>query len=446
MAGPPVSLPTTPGDSGSSTNPNTPRQEDCLSQAAIQAPSPLHSLQSKDSDVLNPSPPVHVPFETIRLTYTPARALWQPDGRAEKLYLDIHWVPHGSETGAFFKIHTRIQSDGANSLRRDGDVSVYMLIPPERIHRLSYDTQPDHKPFGPNTAALTFDMARPPALVVPKTSFFLLPKAEHPAEPLYTLSAQPSFVVYVNIPERKLAPTLLLQLCNVVSNHEIASLERVGFRLVGTLYQGRGGHVLDEGRAAISAERENARPPFYDDTDLEPPPAFTGKFWRGPRNAHAEMPTAPGHEYEASSPRPEITDAIAQMKRKRARASSSVSAGEPATQMMDRASLEALLDTRFRAHKLEVRELHVAHEAKILELLSSHRAKTRKLLSDLEARIADKTGSSEERVRDHVVDGISDVVHEKVWEMADEVREDIMDSITSMRLQAVLAFPDHPLY
>lgn len=64
-------------------------------------------------------------------------------------------------SGAFFKIHTRVQLDwmgwGANLFfleRRDGCVSIFTFIPPERIRHLSFNAQPNQTPIGPNTVAL----------------------------------------------------------------------------------------------------------------------------------------------------------------------------------------------------------------------------------------------------------------------------------------------------
>lgn len=76
-----------------------------------------------------------------RVVNVPAVASWLPDCRLEKVFLDMHWISQGHNTGAFFKIHTRVQLNGTTSTRRDGSTSIFIFIPPERIRQLFIDPQ-----------------------------------------------------------------------------------------------------------------------------------------------------------------------------------------------------------------------------------------------------------------------------------------------------------------
>lgn len=124
-------------------------------------------------------------------------------------------------------------------------------------------------------------------------------------------------------------------------------------------------------------------------------------------------------------------------KGKRRRSSSS--AAEAVTQSMDgtavKTLVEVLLETRLTAHKREVVELLSAHEAKVEELLAAYKAE-----------FTDKLDSLEERIRNNVMDGLTEFIDVQVLEKMQEVRDDVMDQITSMPLQANLTFPDHPFY
>lgn len=224
-----VPSPTLSGDSGSSTNPNTPQAEEPYDCQPVKDTQPSRlSTENNDKKALGTSSSGN--REVLRFTNAKALALWQPDGRAERLFLNIYWNPRGDASGAFFKIHTRVQLDGAESTRRDAGVSIFMFIPPERIRHISFDAQPDQKPFGPNTVALTFNMIRPPALVLPKTLTATGRTVQHPTECFYTLAAQSCFLIYASIPERSLPAASIQQLCTAISwthSSTEASLQKI---------------------------------------------------------------------------------------------------------------------------------------------------------------------------------------------------------------------------
>lgn len=94
--------------------------------------------------------------------------------------------------------------------------------------------------------------------------------------------------------------------------------------------------------------------------------------------------------------------------------------------------MEALLDDRLDKHK---REVH--------ELLATHRSEVSRMLSDFKTELDKKLDAREDRL---AVDRLSGLVAEKVEEEMEGLQERVLDSITSMPLQASLTFPDHHLY
>lgn len=99
---------------------------------------------------------------------------------------------------------------------------------------------------------------------------------------------------------------------------------------------------------------------------------------------------------------------------------------------MSLTSVEALLDNRLDKHR---REVH--------ELLATHRSQLSQMLGDFKTELDKKLDAREDRL---VVDRLSGLVAEKVEEEMAGVQERVLDSITSMPLQASLTFPDHHLY
>lgn len=121
---------------------------------------------------------------------------------------------------------------------------------------------------------------------------------------------------------------------------------------------------------------------------------------------------------------------------------------------MNRAAVEALLDARLdvrldarlTAHKMEVAEMHAVHKAEVVELLSAHKVGIVKLITALKTEFADRLDDSETKVKEGVVDGLAEYITEQVQEEMGGVEDRVMDKITSMRLQASLTFPEHPIY
>lgn len=247
-------------DPGFSTIPNTPQteQDGHDPQATNYEPLQSHSPNNREKDT------------SLQIAKIPAVVSWGTDHIAEQVFLDLHWIQQGAQASAFFKISSRVSLVGANSARRDGGIRIFIFIPPERIRQLSFSPNPNHKPssLGRHTVALTFDMFRPPALVLPKT-IVLSSKVEEPLSCLYTLAMQSSFIVYAKFkswtPLAKLA-----QLCTAVSNHTLSSSKHCGFSVVRTLYQGEGGQVYEGDCLPGPSSFPGSLPPSYANASASP--------------------------------------------------------------------------------------------------------------------------------------------------------------------------------
>ncbi|PTB60671.1 hypothetical protein M431DRAFT_193068 [Trichoderma harzianum CBS 226.95] len=114
----------------------------------------------------------------------------------------------------------------------------YVFVYPERIRRLSFTALPQHSPFGLPAIALTFELSRRPALVLPKTYTSLGQGAEEAGCSLRSLIQQLDFAVYASLPSRSLSSTWLQQFCNDITEQKyttISSLVNLNI-----LYQGQG--------------------------------------------------------------------------------------------------------------------------------------------------------------------------------------------------------------
>ncbi|KAL1880752.1 hypothetical protein Daus18300_001366 [Diaporthe australafricana] len=404
--------PTASTDSGTTTNPNTPRPEHSEEhpaepgQADVSSPQAGQdgSLSAEDGEVLEAksstsSDASHQKVHDIQPTWpskvetkTPALASWQSARRLDNIFLDLNWAPRGTSGSVFFKLRASLRFEGGPSLRRDGHTSVYVFIDPERVRQLSFNTEPDEKPYGSNTVALEFNMSRAPALVLPSAYDNLDPGAEQVMKSLREIATQLSFTIYTSLPRRTLPVSWLQQLCTAVTDHKLSPI--LACANLRRLYRGQGAQLL-EGDDLCKLFQS---PPAYEDV--------------GPRPPHAVQGEPKGQ--------------------KRRRRSSSESASGSASPVMDRAAVETLLDSRLATHKREV-----------AEMLADHKSQVSQLLDDFKTELNEKLDVREERL---VVDRLTDLVAEKVQEEMEEVEERVMNTITSMPLQASLTFPDHHLY
>lgn len=351
----------------------------------------------------------------------------QDDSHLE-VQLSLDWIPAGrghDAAVAFFKVRQRVHLDGlpaSHPVDRNGLVSVFLYIPPERIRRLSLDTQPSEttRPrAGFKTAvALSFEMARPPSLVFPKA---LAPGHDALREPLATLhmlASQPVFTIHANIPARTFPAAELRRLCAAVSAHDVSSIAHLGFRTLPTLYAGHGAQLVDGHH-----HQPAAAPPAYGDvatTPDETPESSRARYNKRRRQdspGPSKTPAGPG-----PGPGPEALPASLA------------------------AAVDALLDARFSAHLQEVRDTYEAFRAEVTGLLRRHKSDVLGMLAAHKAEVAESIASSDVRVSNAVIDEVSDLIRESVSSEAGEIEEAIMERITSMPLRAELTFPDHPLY
>lgn len=113
---------------------------------------------------------------------------------------------------------------------------------------------------------------------------------------------------------------------------------------------------------------------------------------------------------------------------------------------MSCAAVEELLNHRLATQLQAIRDMQNDFKAEITELLCKHESNVLETLAEHKVEVLNAIGSSEVRVSNAVIDGVSDLVDEKILEEAEEIQASIMERITSMPLRAELPFPEHPLY
>lgn len=279
--------------SGTTTNPNTPRAELENQEAPEEGQVDATKLRL-DKDAASPggNEKVIEPYSSpsssdtsrrraydiqptwprkVDQTKTRALVCWQPANRLDNVFLDIHWAPRGNAGGAFFKLHTGLHLEGAPSARRDGRVSAYIFIYPERIRQLTFDAQPQELPFGSNTIALTFDMNKSSALVLPKTYRGFGRGAEDAMSALRGIAGQLNFTVYAALARRTFSVTWMRQLCTSITDQRLSTIAACA-NLV-NFYQGRGAQVLEGDSSPEHEDGDNVypNPPAYEDAGPSPP-------------------------------------------------------------------------------------------------------------------------------------------------------------------------------
>lgn len=261
-------------ESGSSTNPNTPRspvpvQTEIVDDGPAQANSSTESVTS----VISEDKPLLMRPKSIDVTKADAMAVWGGH-QLPNLFFDLRW--HIPSNKACFKLRAAVRSLRGVG-RRDANTILYLYIDPERIRELSVDPDPAERMLGNETLLLKFEMDRPPALVVPKTPY--QPKDESAKavrDALFALAGQTSFAVYVKIPRKKLPVKQIQQLSAAAANAGLASL---AYANAATLYRGQGGHVIEGDTLAGPADVEPA-PPQY--SEAAPAPAPVNENPAGP--------------------------------------------------------------------------------------------------------------------------------------------------------------------
>lgn len=268
--------------SATSTNPNTPRSSelyegnsqadeenvDIGSQAvAIDAvpSSPSSESPSPRNYAIQPTWPTKIDCTRIS-----AEACWL-DQTMDNILLDVHWT--GQQSRALLKLHTTLHLEGAPGASRNSFINAYIFIYPERIRQLSFTSEPQYSPFGPSTIALTFDLSRPPALILPKTYASLGPGAEDTMLSLRSLNQQTNFTVFASLTFRTLSPPWLQQFCQDITEHKLTTITSLANK---SLYHGHGTQVVEgDGVVEAACDQGNAAVPelpAYEDASPSSPP------------------------------------------------------------------------------------------------------------------------------------------------------------------------------
>lgn len=417
-------LPSSPAAStvsATSTNPNTPRSSElqeensqahqgnvdtgnqAVAVAVDAAPSSPESSSPKNHDI-QPTWPSKIDRTKIR-----AEVCWL-DQCIDNILLDIHWA--GQHSRAFLKLHTTLHLEGAPGASRNGLINAYIFIYPERIRQLSFISQPQYSPFGPPTIALTFDLSRPPALILPKTYTSFGPGAEDTMLSLRSLVQQTYFTLFASLPSRSLSSSWLQQFCQDITEHKLTTIASLAN--LKSLYQGHGAQVVegDSPLEAVGNQGDVAAPPTQELPAYEANPSFPPRSTK--RKRSYDESSAIGHD--------------------------SKSTGVAAMQAL----IGDMLEAKLTAHEHRVGAMLSAHEHKVQEMLSAHLCKVNEQLAINNYHIADQIESVEERVRNDMVNELTDTINNKILEEMDGVQESVMEQITSMPLQAQLTFPNHP--
>ncbi|KAM0253065.1 hypothetical protein ACHAQJ_007441 [Trichoderma viride] len=422
-----LSSPAASIEAGTATNPNTPRSGDgdasvgdlrpddqniiSNGQAANDVTSDCSSqsdLSSRQAHDIQPTWPSRIDRAKI-----PACACWHLDQKIRDISLDdsgsfdhnindisldIHWAP--KDNRAFFKLHTRLHLKGAPGSSRRGS-NVYIFIYPERIHQLSFNAEPLYSPLPRPAVKFTFKFNRPPALILPKSTG-LEQGAESAMHSLRSLIQQSYLTVYTRLPAREFPTTWLQRLCEDVTEHKLTTIASLAN--LKTLYQGSDGQLIEGDSLLEEVSNQDATAqelPVYQETDPSIPLARSAK-------------------------------------RKRL-CKESFTIGQ-AVQSAD--TVEAKLAARERS--LAKRERSLAKRERSLAKREHSLAKRERKLAKRESDdIADRMKSVGERVRDDVVDGLEDVIDEKMLQKTEEVQEYVMEQIASMPVEARFTFPNH---
>lgn len=418
-------------NSGTTTNPNTPRPDPeseieherhvahVPGQAGSELP-PIKHASIEDTPVAahaSPSSPSSPSANSsssgapslghieptwpkkIDLTKISALASWEKGQSLPGLLLDIHWVP--SSNKAFFELRASVQLKHAPGRRRDGRTNFFIHIYPERIRRLSFEAEPADKMLGHDTIALVFTLSRPPALVLPPTEYEPKNKASgNILTSLFHLARQTSWTVYAAIPPRSLSAARIRKLCAAVSETSAGSI--AAFTSAATLYQGQGGKIIEG-------------------DSLAPSTAGDG----GP-TGHEVHDGPPQYEESGSAP---IYPGPGKGKKRLRRSSSPQACHEQKT--LAPAGIEALLHSRLSALEKRFDDAFAAHRKEMVDLVGQAESR---IMDTLRREIGEQSAELE------------DSLDKRVKEEMAELEETVMRNISEAPLQATLTFPAHPWY
>lgn len=388
-----------PVKAGSEQPPNEHGSIDDTPTAAHASPSASPSAKSCSSGApslghIEPTWP-----KKIDLTKISALASWENGQSLPGLLFDIHWVPSANK--AFFELRASVQLKHAPGRRRDGRTNVFIHIYPERIDQLSFDAEPADKMLGHDTIALVFTLSRPPALVLPPTEYEPKNRASgNLLSSVFHLAKQTSWTVYAAIPPRSLSAARIRNLCAAVSETSAGSI--AAFTSAATLYQGQGGKIV---------EGDSLAPSTASDDDPV---------------GHEKHDDPPKYEESGSAP---IYPGLDKGKKRRRRSSSPRSCQDQKT--LDPTGIDALLNSRLSAIEKRFDDALAAHKREMVELVGQAESR---IMDTLRREIGEQSAE------------LDDSLDKRVKEEMAELEETVMRNISEAPLQATLTFPAHPWY
>jgi hypothetical protein len=413
--------------SGTTTNPNTPRPNpesdiefedkathdadqgspdrtptretnaEATSTNARASPSPSPNSSSSDAPSLGHIEPAWP--KKVDATKISAQVTWGKGQSLPGLLFDIHWVP--SSNKAFFGLRASVQLKNGPGRRRDGRTNVFLHIYPERIHQLSFETEPADKMLGHDTIALVFNLSRPPALVLPPMQCEAKNRASgNIITALFDLARQTSWTVYAAVPPRTLSAARIQKLCADVSEPSAGSI--AVFSSAANLYQGLGGKII---------EGDSLAPDTAGDGD----PVS--------HEVHGEPP-----KYEESGSAPAYP-ALDKGKKRLRRGSSPEACSE--LKPPPPSDIESFLQSRLSALEQRFDEKLAAHKKEMMEFVGQAEAR---IMGTLRREMGEQSAEFEE------------LLDNRVKEEVAELEETVMRNISEAPLRATLTFPDHPWY
>ncbi|KAL7783250.1 hypothetical protein V8C37DRAFT_397379 [Trichoderma ceciliae] len=398
----PLSLPASSIEATIKTNRNTQR----LGESAVD------NSQSDGQNSVSPAPPslfrqrdydIQPTLFKVDKTHIPACVCWNPERN-----IDISLDLHRARQHAFIKLRTRLCLQSAPGTSQQSHRNVYIFIYPERIRELLYTAQPKYEPFGPSTRALTFHLKRPSALILPKTDTEFVQEAKHTIRSLYDLVKQLSFTVYVNLPFRKVKQDWMEEFCKEITEQKLISIVSIAKWKI--LYQGHR-------EEAEAIEGESLLEPVIDRDD-------------------AAAPGLP--PYEEIGPTIPLKYST---KRKRSWDESFTTAQTVQDTAAVQAPIRSVQDVELVAYQRKLEEMFSTRERRLEEMFSARERKVEARERELEELIS--THALEVRQAD---DGLIEHIDQRIDDGLVDAREYVLQTVTSMPLQASITFPLHPLY
>ncbi|KAH8751039.1 hypothetical protein F5883DRAFT_210792 [Diaporthe sp. PMI_573] len=404
--------------SGSTTNPNTPRSPEGVSQGEILQPQEVDgdnssfkttttSSSGSDHD-LHPSWPTSFDVADV-----PAMATWGPsdqplgDMSLGNLWFGLHWDLQSHV--AFFTLRTsvKIPRKKTRGRGRGRRAVFYIFIYPERIRELSLDTNPNTQPFGAKSLLLRFVLDRPPALVMPMTFDDNDENAKGLMDSCHRLASQTSFQLHVDMYGKRLTVKQLQQLCVAACGTGLSSSKR--HARTDTLYHGEGGRVI-EGETMEP-------PPLYNE------PTAVISSAKGKKRRRLDSPSPESFTSDSTAP--------PSLKAMRALFDNSLASFKQELKQELRQELKQDFDDSLAAHKTQVADTLAAHKQDVALKLQQTEAR---IVSTVRNEFGDHWNNMEQSMMD------------TVREEMGEAQEEIMQNITEQQLTATLTFTNHPIF